>query len=184
MFLRFTGCLMVLAIIGIGSNVVSAVPPAPDLASFLNSAVEDGRMDGSAVDEYTALSADGRAVADEAWAQIAVQAPARYLDAQTAWLVDVVGNAETASQSCCFIADLFAAEGYSSALSAMPGGSDFLEAKVSTQGLFATGRCTDCSAITGWLLAPNGDGSWVVRGFHKSRVPNHDKWTLDIVYID
>jgi hypothetical protein len=166
----------------------SKPPSDSNVSSFLRDAVNGDRISRNVLHKYAALSRDSKIVVKEAWKQISVQTPPRLLDEHTAWLVDVVHKADrewNTRQSCCFIANLFAGNGYSSALSAMPGGTALLEAQVSKQGQAATGTCTDpvggnCVAITGWVFAPNGSGSWGVNGTHRSRYPSRDRLTFDI----
>ena len=162
-------------------------PQVVDDASFLafiNAEATEGRLTTAAT-RYNALPVSGKAVLIEAWGQISQQTPAEFLSDHTDWLIDVISQYDYTNQSCCFIADLYATAGYSSALSGMPGGSSYLSAQVATQGHFADNACGNgCMAITAQVSAPNGSGTWKVESWHTSVTPPGGAQKVKIVSIN
>ena len=170
---------------------MATTPEGTTLSSFLKEASKGGRIPSSVLQQYKGLSPDAEEVASVTWGLISTETPSHLIDQHVEWLIGVVAGADQESytnQSCCFIFDLFAVDGYSSALSAMPGGANLLEAKVMTQSYSRTSTCArlnrGCVAVTAQLNKPTGSGRWLVRGQHRSRHPSRDRWTFTIVDID
>ena len=192
---------MTLAVIGTTTTVVHADEPETPpktmkttpvvdqniddeaFLSYTEAEVSEGRLT-TAVTRYNALPASGKAVLIEAWGQIQTQTPAKFLSDHTDWLINVISQYDYTNQSCCFITDLFATAGYSSALSGMPGGSSYLSARVATQGHFASNACGNgCMAVTAQVSAPNGSGNWKVESWHTSVTPPGGAQHVKIVSI-
>ena len=181
----------ILVVVGIATVATTPETPAETIESFLQAASNEGRIPDTVLQQYEELSDDAKEVTAATWVLISDETPDPLIDEHVEWLVGVVSSSDQgslASQSCCFIYDLFAANGYSSALSAMPGGASLLEAKVATQGYSRTNSCRsdrrNCVAITAWILKPTGKGTWVVHGQHRSRNPSRDRVSFAIVRID
>ena len=133
-------------------------------------------MDDEVIRRYEALSEHGKEIVVEAWAQIVDQAPERYLNDQTEWLINVIRDADAVASIGYFIVDLYASEGYSSALSAMWGGNSWLFAAVKAEGEYYGDTCysgieLNCIVITASLPLPVSPGTHWVRSWHDAGYP-------------
>ena len=105
---RIIGIILVVVGLFLVSNTAFAqTPPAvvddDALMSFLNSETEEDRMDDEVIRRYEALSEHGKEIVVEAWAQIVDQAPERYLNDQTEWLINVIRDADAVASIGYFI---------------------------------------------------------------------------------
>ena len=98
--------LILIGVMIIGMLLMAANPPdeaqqAPPVddtqfMSFMNS-------NGMDTTQYESLSAGGKGIVVEAWDQISVVTPRELLNDHTAWLVNVVADAEIAYQSSNYL---------------------------------------------------------------------------------
>ncbi len=170
---------VMLAVIGTTTTVVQADEPpqvVDDEAflSYIEGEASEGRLT-TAVTRYNALSGTGKVVFIEAWGQIRTQTPAEFLSDHTDWLVDTITAGDQASVSNqsfeYFQTDLYAIEGYSSALSAMWALNWELTAGVQADGESNEDSCEDCYSVTSAITAPNSSGTHWVKSHHRAMWP-------------
>ena len=170
---------VMLAVIGTTATVVQAEGPPPVVddgafLSYIEEEVSEGRLT-MAVTRYNALSGTGKVVFIEAWGQIQTQTPAEFLSDHTDWLIDTITAGDQASVSSqsfeYFQTDLYAIEGYSSALSAMWALNWELTAGVRADGESNENSCEDCYSVTAAITAPNSSGTHWVKSHHRALWP-------------